>query len=237
MVNVVPLVLNFPRDYYLCGEGGTSVELTASGGTTYLWTPGTTLDDSTIANPISTPYITTTYTVTVSNSTCFDTAHVTVHLMPSPSAPLITKNGDTLSVPQIYASYQWYKDGSPLPGDTSYFYVPTQTGYYSVLVTDSYGCRVITASTYIVILSLPSISATEKGIWISPNPASNQFTVYSLRVTADKTLAVFNVLGERVYSDSFNGKEKTVSYKLSTGIYFVMVQDGEKQFIQKLVIQ
>src|SRR5262249_38585239 len=49
-----PIVLNFKRDYYLCEEAG-GVMLVASGGTTYLWSPGADLDDSTIATPFTNP--------------------------------------------------------------------------------------------------------------------------------------------------------------------------------------
>ena len=43
------------------------VQLNASGGTSYVWTPATGLSDPNIANPIATPTATTTYTVTASN--------------------------------------------------------------------------------------------------------------------------------------------------------------------------
>ncbi len=42
---------------------GQSVQLSASGGTNYFWTPSNTLSDSTIANPIASPSKTTTYIV------------------------------------------------------------------------------------------------------------------------------------------------------------------------------
>jgi len=58
--------------------GGTP---TASGGTlsyTYSWTP-TTLNDTSIANPTASPAVTTTYTVTVTDSNgCTDSDDVTV---------------------------------------------------------------------------------------------------------------------------------------------------------------
>ena len=91
-----PIILNFQRDYYICDESG-GVTLNASGGTSYLWSPGADLDDSTSANPFASPAVTTVYTVTVSNGACFDTAHVTVHLVSAPALPNITQNGDTLS--------------------------------------------------------------------------------------------------------------------------------------------
>ena len=44
---------------------GNSVPIGAAGGISYEWHPGVTLSDSTIANPIATPFVTTTYLVEI----------------------------------------------------------------------------------------------------------------------------------------------------------------------------
>ncbi len=46
---------------------GEKVQLTASGGINYLWTPGFSLNDSTISNPIADPFMTTLYQVTITD--------------------------------------------------------------------------------------------------------------------------------------------------------------------------
>ncbi len=58
---------------------GTSVQLNATGGTSYLWTPAATLNNSGIANPIASPAQSTTYTVVVIDAnTCTATDLVTI---------------------------------------------------------------------------------------------------------------------------------------------------------------
>ncbi len=42
---------------------GETVQLNATGGTTYLWSPATGLNNPTVANPVASPSVTTTYTV------------------------------------------------------------------------------------------------------------------------------------------------------------------------------
>lgn len=59
---------------------GNSVQLTASGGTSYLWQPATGLSDPQIPNPIASPTETTIYTVKVSNDGCSETAQITVNV-------------------------------------------------------------------------------------------------------------------------------------------------------------
>ena len=74
----------------------TSIQLAATGGTTYSWTPGTGLSDSTISNPIASPTVTTTYYVTVTSSNgCSAIDTITVTVLPSIKFPDgITPNGD-----------------------------------------------------------------------------------------------------------------------------------------------
>lgn len=62
-LNVVPPSITVSSDTQICL--GNSVQLNASGGLfSYQWTPGATLSDSTIANPVASPTITTSYIVT-----------------------------------------------------------------------------------------------------------------------------------------------------------------------------
>jgi hypothetical protein len=58
---------------------GSTSNLTSSAGVTYSWSPGSTLNSSTIQNPVATPNVTTTYTVTTANSYgCSSSATTTV---------------------------------------------------------------------------------------------------------------------------------------------------------------
>lgn len=78
------------------------LQLNATGGTVYQWTPGTWLDNPNISNPVSNPLNNITYAVRVSNSIgCFsnDTINVKVYFVPPdvyvPSA--FTPAGDGLN--------------------------------------------------------------------------------------------------------------------------------------------
>lgn len=64
---------------------GTVAYLRAAGGTVYQWSPGRTLSDSTIANPIALPADSTVYRAVVFNSYgCSDTGYVQVAVWPNP---------------------------------------------------------------------------------------------------------------------------------------------------------
>lgn len=63
-----------------------SVNLVASGGTTYTWLPAEGLSNPSIANPIASPQQTTKYTVTISNGACSETEEVTITVLKNANA-------------------------------------------------------------------------------------------------------------------------------------------------------
>ena len=86
------LIANAGNDVSINPGGNTQLNGSATGGATpytYLWTPSTGLSNPAIANPVSTPASTITYTLTVTdNNACSSTDQVTVTV----NAPLISLN-------------------------------------------------------------------------------------------------------------------------------------------------
>ncbi len=92
-----PPVITITPDTTICS--GTSKQLNVSGGTSYTWLPTSSLNNPNIANPIATPTVTTSYTVTVVNgnfASCTRTATITITVVPSPTA--VASNDTTICV-------------------------------------------------------------------------------------------------------------------------------------------
>jgi gliding motility-associated-like protein len=82
LVNALPSISVTPSSASI--TSGSSVTLTASGASTYSWSPSTGLSSSNTDIVTATPTATTTYTVTgVSASSCSSTANVTVTVNPA----------------------------------------------------------------------------------------------------------------------------------------------------------
>jgi gliding motility-associated-like protein len=79
--------------YFSCTIGGSP---TGPAGSTYHWSPAKGLSDTTAANPVASPTVTTTYTVTVTTpGGCVVTDTVTVFVLPQVVIPSgFTPNGD-----------------------------------------------------------------------------------------------------------------------------------------------
>ncbi len=80
IVHADPVPLVTPSSTTLCT--GKSIQLNASGGTTYQWTPVTGLDNALLASPLASPTATTTYSVKVINQFgCSKTGSVQVKVV------------------------------------------------------------------------------------------------------------------------------------------------------------
>ncbi len=156
---------NAGADDDLC-PGQTTVQLSASGGTTYAWSPATGLSDPNIYNPIANPSATTTYTVTVTDAFgCSNTDNVivTVNTLPTADAGLDNTicNGESATLDASGSSgtptllYSW---DNGLGAGVTHVVSPTVTTTYTVTVTDGNTCTA-TASTIITVNDLPVVYA------------------------------------------------------------------------------
>lgn len=112
-VNVIPKInVTISGNDSICI--GESALLTASGGNTYLWTPGVTTPNKPVT--FATPSVTTTYSVTVSNNhICPITSTITVVVNPR---PLVNGGADTTI--NIDESYVLHGTGSGEVGWTTF---------------------------------------------------------------------------------------------------------------------
>lgn len=159
-ITVNPLPFAIPgNDTALCI--GDTIGLSASGGVSYIWTPGNTMSDSTIATPLVFPTAETDYLLTVTDSNgCQDTAIITVAVNPLPT-PVLSPDreiciGQSANInAQGGISYSW-TPGSTLSDSTisNPMAAPTSTTTYQVLITDANGCQ-NTGSTDVVVNPLP----------------------------------------------------------------------------------
>lgn len=104
----------------IIAEGGSSqLQANASGGSgtyTYSWSPASSLNNATIANPVATPSQQTTYTVTVSDGSNSTTASVTVQVVKAPTSLSVTFEDNEMllswTLPSLYQSFMVYRDGT-----------------------------------------------------------------------------------------------------------------------------
>ncbi|MEW6469602.1 MAG: gliding motility-associated C-terminal domain-containing protein [Bacteroidota bacterium] len=131
---------------------GNSATLTGSGGPLFSWSNGATTASITVN-----PTVTTTYTLTVSNSGCSDTAAFTLTVVSGVNAAIMgtnticTGSSATLTGSGL-GSYSWSTGATTTAINVS----PTATTTYTLIVTS--GTCADTASFTVTVVPPPSVS-------------------------------------------------------------------------------
>ena len=188
------LVTVYPNPVATSGGGdtvcaGAAVQLSASGGQTYDWSPGIYLNDSTVASPIANPPVDITYQVIVFDSNgCSDTSLISIDvtLLVADAGPPVSfcegQGGAQLQAGAITDGvapfyYTWWCDstntfcGLDSTFDDDPVAIPTDTTTYYLQVTDANGCLSVIDSTTVNVLPVPIADAgLDQAICAGPAP-------------------------------------------------------------------
>lgn len=174
-----------------------SVQLYASGGSEFVWTPSGSLNNPDIFNPVALPansYSATTYYVTVTDTNqCTNRDSVTVSIFPAPfigagpdTAVVCQHGGDSTNVVQLHAgggvSYQWSPDTglsnpdvanpvATLPGNV--------TITYTVAVTDIHNCITRDSASLLFYRPIAINPGPDTSFCTNSGPAINVVQLYS----------------------------------------------------------
>lgn len=95
-------------------------------------------------------------------------------------------------------------------------------------------------STLCLTVGIPSAEINlQSAITISPNPSSGNFTISFEGTFMKGNVEVLSIHGEKVFTENIsNESKKGINLKnISSGIYFVKVFDGQKNYYKKIMIE
>jgi len=190
-----------------------SLEIIASGGVTYLWSPSSTLTNPNIPNPIATPGVTTLYNVTITDiNTCEWDTFMTITtsiILPTADAGVDTFvcAGDST---QLHASgaisYIWDLSSSmDNSNGATPFVFPTQNTAYIVEATNACGSdkdTVFVEAKYATAKAWPDTAVcfgkefellSSGGIILKWEPQNDVYQVQGKYFTAPKTPSFYTV--------------------------------------------
>ncbi len=158
-------------------------------------------------------------------SDTFDLA--TIHPLP---VPAITSNGSLLWTGS-FSSYQWYRNNQIINGATDSTYQVTQSGDYTVMVSDTNGCTKMSDPFVFDISDIENASFANK-IKVYPNPT---FATINIASPKPVTIEIFSIEGKKIFS-----KEKTSRVDMSSypdGLYIMRIlgEDGHTIKMDKLI--
>jgi len=229
----VPVAM-FTAPNHICPGTCTDFTNLSVSGTSFLWTfaggnPSASID----ANPTGICYSTPgSYSVTLVASNAISSDTITLNnyitVFPFPPAQGIIQNGDTLSANPGAVTYQWYFNGSIIPGATNYFYVAPQSGNYNVVATDENNCEVEAVINNVIAETQLPVDNLQLAIF--PNPVSGTLEIRNLKPQIEYSITIYNTLGSAVPLQTAHCKLPSCSIdvsSLSAGTYFIEISDGE----------
>jgi hypothetical protein len=185
---------------------------------------------SNLQHPIHQFSATGTYTVTLTlESDCNPivvTQQVLVTQVP-PSIPLVSLNmGHLESTPSD--NYQWFFEGAPITGAVFQQYFPTQTGNYTVQVSNPSGCTATSLPFNVTTVQLKELEAfpkfsmvqNENLITLQCNPLTDCFYC----------LELIDLQGRVLQTYAYQQKQSNVNINISelqSGIYLLRVNGRE----------
>jgi hypothetical protein len=212
---------------------GDSVILTSNSSTGNLWSNG----ETTQAIVVSTGGSFTASVVALGCTSAVSNA-ILVIVNPQPAAPTISQNGNILTATPVANGYQWYFNGSIIPGATNQNYVATQTGDYTVVITDANGC---TSSQSVIYVFTGLESELQRALTVSPNPNAGRFRLQvALPWITEVHISVMSIDGKTVYDRKVAAAGGAIDQEIdihpaADGMYFLRLETEDEVVVVKLV--
>jgi gliding motility-associated-like protein len=212
---------------------GISIPLTTiSNAASYVWTPAAGLSSSTVASPVASPLVPTTYTVTGTLGQCTKQATVRINVVQQvsvnagPDVSIVSGDQAQLNANAVNAtSYLW----TPSAGLSSTIIPnpvakPAATTLYSITVKNAVGC---TATDDVLVTVVPYCIKVKNAFTPNGDGNNDLWQVYDqFDCLKNISLMVFNRYGSKVYESKdyrntwdgrYNGKS------LPDGTYYAVL--------------
>lgn len=164
----------------------------------------------------------------------------TCYIMNQPlPQPTVIPYGGLLTSTTVASAYQWYFNGTALPGATGNFCLPNATGIYMLRITDPNTCEFQYSPGYYHIYFPPQpVGFNDKSAELStlqlyPNPNNGLLNI-SIDGLQEYEVNIHNISGELVYTDK---NVKTVDMSaFSNGMYFCTVKAEKSSITKKITL-
>jgi hypothetical protein len=149
---------------------------------------------------------------------------------------MITLSNGVLST-SATGNLQWYyglfsNTLQPISGATNQEYVPTQNGYYSVVLTDANGCSAMSNKLQVLGVGISEIQA--EAFQIYPSITADYFRIEGL--AANDLIVIQDLSGRNIQTLSYTQKQSIDVSSLQAGVYLVSAfRNGMKIHTAKLI--
>ncbi len=225
---------------------GSEVQLQATGGSGYQWSPSSGLNYDDIDNPVATVTTTTTYVVVVTNFSCVDSDTITINVNPLPvvdaGAGAYILAGTSVQLQASGAgtngTYSWTPpDGLDNPDISNPIASPVETTYYFVTGTDENGCSATDSLTVEVSVAI----VFPDGITPNGDGTNDTWIIDFINEYADAVVMIYNRWGQELfyskgYGTPWDGKYKGKDLPVGTYYYVIDLHNGTDPYTGPITI-
>jgi len=168
---------------------------------------------------------------------CMSSGLTTVTVDPAPTKPMVTRLSPTYLTTQPNHQYQWFRNGTLLPGETNQHVFALTAGVYKVKVWNNLGCASMSEGFMVGSVGLDDDMAQTLRIY--PNPSQGLFTLDLTQLEASETVSmqIVDVTGRVIrHRELQGGQEHRLDLTdCAQGLYQVVLRDKVGQVITKRV--
>jgi hypothetical protein len=176
-----------------------------------------------------------TYTYNTTNTAgCDSTATLILTINAIPTAT-VTDNGDGTGTASTGSTYQWIDcaTNSAITGATQQTFSPTETGEYSVVVTNASGCSDTSTCVTINVANIKELNTFS--VEVKPNPSNGLFNL-TMNTTVNGSITITDATGRIIGTQTINGISSVIDLTNSvTGIYYLTVQINEFEKVIRVI--
>ncbi len=179
------------------------------------------------------------YVDTIPNTTGCDSI-ITIKLTINTIDTTIYVNNSTLSSAESDATFQWIScdDNTPVSGETSSTFTPTESGSYAVVITKDQ-C-IDTSACHTIIADGTGINEAELHLndyIIYPNPVTDQLDIRFNSTFRIAKAKIYNLLGQELKSGVIRDNQNIIMDLVSfpPGVYIVQLTVDEKKIQFKIM--
>jgi len=230
---IVKFIPSCPAESVFLPENITGCDgesITLNPGTefsSYEWSNGTTSNSINVT-------VSGIYSVTVNDSQgCTGTASTNVIFNESPDVPVISQVGNLL-IATGEGNFIWFLNGIEIPEETTNNLTITQTGDYTVIVTNNLNCSQTSDPLNVTIIGIDE--SINSSFNIFPNPFHEIFELNFTKAISGK-IHVYNSNGKLIYAETIQQESKSIidSKNWQTGLYLVVIKSQSGASYKKII--
>lgn len=158
---------------------------------------------------------------------------VSFDIHPIPSVSIIQKI-DTLWADSAIGTFQWYRDGLAILGATSHFYIPNQSGIYTMEFTSPNGCTGVSNQVNFVFVGIDQDKKSNHIYWtVYPVPFNEHLIIKSESPFSYQLLDSKGALKHSGIADHEHVTLLTAD--LASGMYLVKITTNGLSLVRKVV--